>query len=117
MMISVEDVNNYKIIRVKAEYAGTHGYRVMIRMESRMINQPTITLHSFNTRGFSVRQALVLVRDISHGFLSIEAEAAIIDKVRPAAFAIIELMSFADKRGEETSLSMVKRLAAQALPS
>lgn len=117
MIVHANDVCHYKISRVIVDYAGRNGYKVMMRMESMMVNYPIITLHSFNTRGYHINQTLVLVKDTSDGFLSADAEFAIIDKARPAVHALIEIIASTDKRiVEETSLDMVKRLSTQIFP-
>jgi len=97
MMISKDDIRKLKIEQAVVELVGTYGYRVILVLTSLIEGYPIIKVHAFQTQ-IPYADPLLVIRDLSDGFLTTVAEVELLHKCKPIVDVLLNAIIKKDRR-------------------
>jgi hypothetical protein len=98
MLIEKVHIPTYSVSWAGIEQVGVSGYRLIMILTSSMADYPVIRLHGFRTREH-LTETLLIVRDLSDGFISTLAESTLLRACQPIANNLFAIIRGRDRRG------------------
>lgn len=116
MIVSSQDLSNFKLERIVAEPIGTHGYRIILIFTAPGVGFPTLRVHAFRTRG-PLAESILVVREVANGYISTVAETEMLRRCKPIVDSVFNDMKKRDRRlDEDEKASLVHRVLNAIFP-